>query len=77
MSVHGAIVSNDEYENNFHNFCFISVPCGRWWGTGETERCYYDKRIMIGLGRTEKGTKNDPETVETGWEGGARLSVRN
>ena len=77
MSVHGAIVSNDESENNFHIFCFKSVPCGRWWGAAETERCYDDKRILMGLIRMEKGIENDPETVETGLGGGAGLSVRN
>ena len=57
----------------------VQVDCvplqERMWGAGETERCYDNKRLLIGSGRMEEGTENDPETFETGGAGGDRISV--
>ena len=43
-----------------------------------TDRCNNNKLILMGSGQTEEGTKEtDTETVETGWVGGARISVKH
>ena len=49
----------------------------RRWGAGETQRCYNEKRLLVGGGSMEEGTENNPETVETGGAGGARISVKH
>ena len=54
------------------------VPClERIWGAGETERCYNNKRLLMGGGSVEEGTENDPKTVETGGAVGDRISVKH
>ena len=49
----------------------------RRWGSGETDRCYGKKKLLMGGGRMEGGRYNDPETLETGGSDGARISVKN
>ena len=44
---------------------------------GVTERCYGDKQLLMGGGSMEEGTENDPETVDTGGAGGARIRVKH
>ena len=48
----------------------------RRWGESGMERCCDDRRQLMGGNRMEEGTENDLETVETGGEGGARISVK-
>ena len=38
----------------------------RRWGAGDTEKCFVNKRLLMGGGRLEKGTENDQETIDTG-----------
>ena len=49
----------------------------RRWGADETEKCYDNKRILVGDGRMEEGIENDPERVEKGGAVEARISVKH
>ena len=44
----------------------------RRWGSGATERCYDNKRLLMGGVLGGGGNIEIPETVETGGEGGSR-----
>ena len=55
-----------------------TVPCReRRWVKGETERCYDEKRILMGGGRMEEVTKTDSETVDTSGAGWAIITVNH
>ena len=43
------------------------------WVAGATERFYADERLLMGGWQEEEGIQKDPETIETGGAGGARI----
>ena len=47
----------------------------RTWVAGETERCYNNKRLLMGGELEEEGIQKGPENIEIGGAGGDRIKL--